>query len=87
MFEKIFADPDLRPDMIKIYPCTVVKNSELYQWYKKGKFKPYSDKKLIEILVKVKSKIIPRYCRISRLIRDIPSTKIVAGNKITNLRQ
>ncbi|MBI5023095.1 MAG: tRNA uridine(34) 5-carboxymethylaminomethyl modification radical SAM/GNAT enzyme Elp3 [Candidatus Magasanikbacteria bacterium] len=87
MFEKIFADSDLRPDMIKIYPCTVVKNSELYRWYKQGKFKPYSDKKLIEILVKVKSKIIPRYCRISRLIRDIPSTEIVAGNKITNLRQ
>ncbi|HBX15972.1 MAG: Histone acetyltransferase, ELP3 family [Candidatus Magasanikbacteria bacterium GW2011_GWC2_41_17] len=87
MFEKNFADPDLRPDMIKIYPCTVVKNSELYQWHKKGKFKPYTDKKLIEMLVKVKSKIIPRYCRISRLIRDIPSTEIVAGNKITNLRQ
>jgi elongator complex protein 3 len=87
MFEKIFSDPDLRPDMIKIYPCTVVKNSELYQWHKNGKFKPYSDKKLIEMLVKVKSKIIPRYCRISRLIRDIPSTEIIAGNLATNLRQ
>ncbi len=87
MFEKIFADPNLRPDMIKIYPCTVVKNSELYQWHKKGQFKPYADKKLIEMLVKVKSKIIPRYCRISRLIRDIPSTEIIAGNLATNLRQ
>lgn len=87
MFDKIFADSDLRPDMIKIYPCTVVKNSELYQWHKKGQFKPYSDKKLIEMLAKVKSKIIPRYCRISRLIRDIPSTEIVAGNLATNLRQ
>ena len=87
MFEKIFADPDLRPDMIKIYPCTVVINSELYRWYKKGQFKPYADKKLIAMLMKVKSKIIPRYCRISRLIRDIPSTEIIAGNLATNLRQ
>jgi elongator complex protein 3 len=29
----------------------------------------------------------PRYCRISRLIRDIPEPNIEAGNKVTNLRQ
>lgn len=87
MIKDVFADPDLKPDMIKIYPCSVVKNSELYSWHKKGLFKPYSDKKLIEMLIKVKSEIIPRYCRISRLIRDIPATEIIAGNKITNLRE
>lgn len=87
MIKQVFSDPDLKPDMIKIYPCAVVKNSELYTWHKKGLFKPYSDKKLIEMLIKVKSEIIPRYCRISRLIRDIPATEIMAGNKITNLRE
>ncbi|KKR49116.1 MAG: Histone acetyltransferase, ELP3 family [Candidatus Magasanikbacteria bacterium GW2011_GWC2_40_17] len=87
MIKDVFADPDLKPDMIKIYPCTVVKNSELYSWHKKGLFKPYPDKKLIEMLIKVKSEIIPRYCRISRLIRDIPATEITAGNKVTNLRE
>ena len=29
----------------------------------------------------------PRYCRISRLIRDIPTGDIEAGNSITNLRE
>ncbi|HPV70319.1 MAG TPA: tRNA uridine(34) 5-carboxymethylaminomethyl modification radical SAM/GNAT enzyme Elp3 [Candidatus Magasanikbacteria bacterium] len=87
MIKQIFSDPDLKPDMIKIYPCSVVKHSELYTWFKKGLFKPYADKKLIEMLIKVKSQLIPRYCRISRLIRDIPATEIIAGNKVTNLRE
>lgn len=42
---------------------------------------------MMEMLIKAKAELIPRYCRISRLIRDIPSTEIVAGNKITNLRE
>ena len=87
MITEVFADPDLKPDMIKIYPCSVVKHSELFTWYKKGLYKPYPDKKLIEMLIKIKAEIIPRYCRISRLIRDIPATDIMAGNKVTNLRE
>ena len=86
MMKEIFINPDYRPDMIKIYPCTVVKNSELYTWFKKGKYKPYSDKKLLETLITLKT-FVPRYVRISRLIRDIPSHHIEAGNKMTNLRQ
>jgi elongator complex protein 3 len=29
----------------------------------------------------------PKYCRLSRVVRDIPSQEIVAGNKSTNLRE
>ncbi|MFA5128290.1 MAG: tRNA uridine(34) 5-carboxymethylaminomethyl modification radical SAM/GNAT enzyme Elp3 [Patescibacteria group bacterium] len=86
MLAEIFDNPAYRPDMIKIYPCTVVKHSPLYKWVKSGKFKPYSDKKLIELLINFKT-IVPRYVRISRLIRDIPGHHIVAGNTMTNLRQ
>lgn len=86
MLAEIFSDPDYRPDMIKIYPCTVVKKSPLYKWIKSGKYKPYSDKQLLEVLIKFKT-IVPRYARISRLIRDIPGHHIVAGNRVTNLRQ
>jgi histone acetyltransferase (RNA polymerase elongator complex component) len=39
------------------------------------------------IINEVKDKIIPPYTRIKRLVRDIPSTEIVAGADITNLRQ
>ncbi len=86
MFEELFSNPDFQPDMLKIYPCVVVKNTEIYRWWKKGEYKPYSDEKLMELLCAIK-KIIPYYVRITRLIRDIPSTSIIAGNKISNLRQ
>ena len=86
MFKELFSNPDFQPDMLKIYPCVVVKNSRIYRWWKNGKYKPYSDKKLVELLAEIK-KIIPRYVRITRPIRDIPSTDIIAGNKVSNLRQ
>ncbi|MCX6782309.1 MAG: tRNA uridine(34) 5-carboxymethylaminomethyl modification radical SAM/GNAT enzyme Elp3 [Candidatus Magasanikbacteria bacterium] len=86
MLTKIFSNPSYRPDMIKIYPCTVVKKSPLFKWVKSGKFKPYSDKKLVELLINFKT-TVPRYVRISRLIRDIPGHHIIAGNRVTNLRQ
>ena len=31
--------------------------------------------------------VTPRYCRLTRIIRDIPSTDIVAGNKLSNFRE
>jgi elongator complex protein 3 len=86
MFKDIFSQPDFQPDLLKIYPCVVTKNSLLYRWYKQKKFKPYSDKQLKDLLIKIK-KNIPPYVRLTRLIRDIPAESIVAGNKITNLRQ
>lgn len=86
VFKKLFTNPDFQPDMLKIYPCVVTKNSQLYKWFKQGKFKAYTDKQLIDLLIKIK-KNIPPYVRISRLIRDIPDISIISGNKISNLRQ
>lgn len=86
VFKKVFSDSRWQPDMLKIYPCVVVKNSLLYRWYKLGKYKPYSDKMLENLIIKIKQKV-PPYVRINRLIRDIPGPDIVAGNVITNLRQ
>ncbi|MDP2683827.1 MAG: tRNA uridine(34) 5-carboxymethylaminomethyl modification radical SAM/GNAT enzyme Elp3 [bacterium] len=85
-FKKVFSDPGFQPDMLKIYPCVVIKSALLYQWYKKGKFKPYKGKTLANLLIKIK-KDIPPYVRINRLIRDIPGNEIVDGNLVTNLRQ
>lgn len=83
---EIFRDTAYRPDMIKIYPCVVVELAELYRWWKDGSYKPYPDEDLVAMLAEAKTSV-PRYCRISRLIRDIPSTSIVAGNAVTNLRE
>ncbi len=86
MFKEIFYDKRFLPDQIKIYPCVVVKGALLYDWWKKGKYKPYTDKQLLNLLLKIK-KITPYYIRIVRLIRDIPTVSIEAGNKVSNLRQ
>lgn len=86
MFRELFNNENFQPDILKIYPTVVVKNSELYKWWRQGKFKPYSDKQLLDLLIDIK-KYIPPYVRIMRLIRDIPAQSIIAGSKISNLRQ
>ena len=86
MFKELFSNSAFQPDLLKIYPCVVTKNSKLYQLWKQKKYKPYSAQQLINLLVKIKS-IVPRYVRIIRVIRDIPSTSIEAGSKVSNLRE
>ncbi len=85
-FQTLFSDEKFQPDFIKIYPTVVTKNSLLYRWWKQGKYKPYSDKTLLDLLLKIKLSV-PPYVRIIRLIRDIPLESIEAGNKISNLRE
>jgi len=87
MFEELFSNPDFQPDLLKIYPCAILKESDLYQWWLKGKYKPYRERQLINLLKSIKKKI-PYYCRIQRLVRDIPSYSVITGPaKISNLRQ
>ncbi|MDD4900653.1 MAG: tRNA uridine(34) 5-carboxymethylaminomethyl modification radical SAM/GNAT enzyme Elp3 [Patescibacteria group bacterium] len=86
MFKKLFTDQRFQPDQIKFYPTVVTRGSLLYRWWRAGKYRPYSDKALQNLIVECK-KAVPPYVRIIRLIRDIPKESIVAGNKITNLRQ
>jgi len=87
MFKELFSNPAFMPDALKIYPLALVKQAPLYKWYKQGKYRPYSQKQLTKLLVEIK-KYIPRWCRVERIIRDIPSTNIMAGGaKKTNLRE
>jgi len=85
-FKTIFADERYKPDMIKIYPCLVLKGTELYRWWQRGEYSPYSDQEAIELISEVKS-LVPPWIRIMRVQRDIPSNLIVAGVKHSNLRQ
>ncbi|MDO9579711.1 MAG: tRNA uridine(34) 5-carboxymethylaminomethyl modification radical SAM/GNAT enzyme Elp3 [Bacteroidales bacterium] len=85
-FEELFSNPGFQPDMLKIYPCVVTKGSKLYKLWKEKKYKPYNDKQLINLLVKMKSSV-PPYVRINRVVRDIPSWQIQAGSRISNMRQ
>lgn len=86
MFKTVFNNPDFKPDYLKIYPCVVVEESELYEWWKKGTFTPLEQEEMVELLIEIK-KIVPYYVRISRLFRDIPSFQIKAGVNLSNLRQ
>ncbi|MGI0101419.1 MAG: elongator complex protein 3 [Nitrosotalea sp.] len=85
-FKRLFSDPALKPDMLKIYPTLVLENTALYQSYKEGKFVPYSQDDMITVLTEIK-KIIPRWARIMRMQREISSDQIIAGPNLGNLRQ
>lgn len=83
-FLRLFEDAC--PDEIKIYPNQLLANAELYEYWKRGEFTPYTTEELIQLIADVKPSI-PRYCRVNRVVRDIPSTNVVEGNKRTSLRQ
>ncbi|MDH3943669.1 MAG: tRNA uridine(34) 5-carboxymethylaminomethyl modification radical SAM/GNAT enzyme Elp3 [Anaerolineae bacterium] len=82
-FARLWAD--FCPDEIKIYPNQLLENAELYLFWQRGEFHPYSTEELVDLLVDIKP-TIPRYCRVNRVVRDIPSTNVVEGNKRTSLR-
>ncbi|HEX9817803.1 MAG TPA: tRNA uridine(34) 5-carboxymethylaminomethyl modification radical SAM/GNAT enzyme Elp3 [Patescibacteria group bacterium] len=85
-FELLFSDPDFAPDELKIYPCSLVASAELMKYYREGKWQPYSQAELLDVLSHVLLNTAS-FCRLTRVIRDIPSPDIVVGNKKTNFRQ
>ncbi len=86
LFDNLFSDPNYRPDLLKIYPCLVIKGTELYNWWREGKYQPYDLDRLIDLIANVKRNL-PPYVRIQRIMRDIPAQLIEAGCKKSNLRQ
>jgi elongator complex protein 3 len=85
-YERIFDDPAYRPDELKLYPTSLVETAELMEKFHDGTWRPYATEDLTRLLEECLLRT-PPYCRLSRVIRDIPSSDIVEGNKTTNLRQ
>jgi len=85
-YARLFADPAFRPDELKIYPCSLIESAELMDNYRRGEWQPYTHDELLDVLVGCLERT-PEYCRLTRIIRDIPSQDIVVGNKLTNFRQ
>lgn len=85
-FKQLFENPNLRPDMLKIYPTLVIPGTELYELWKKGEFEPYREEEAAWVIARGKQ-FVPRYCRIMRVDRDIPSFKIADGVTKLNLRE
>ena len=77
---KLFSDDNFRPDGLKLYPTMVIEGTELEKWYQEGRYQPYDFETMVDLLVEIKS-LVPKYVRISRVLRDIPSHFIAAGCK------
>jgi elongator complex protein 3 len=86
MFKELFSDQKFMPDALKIYPCMVLKGTKLYKEWKKKRYNPLTTGEAIKIIIAAK-KYIPKFCRVMRIQRDIPSKVTEAGVDITNLRQ
>ena len=85
-FGRLWSDPAIRPDELKLYPCMLVPNAELHDYWLRGEYVPYTEEQVVDVLAACKAQV-PRYVRLNRVIRDFPTTNIVAGNKKANLRQ
>lgn len=86
MLREVFETGAYMPDQIKIYPCSVLPNTALERQWRAGTYTPYDDDTLTDLVGRMHA-LIPEWCRVSRVVRDIPATSILAGAKITNLRQ
>ena len=75
---RLWEDPDFRPDGLKIYPTMVVEGTELDRWYREKIFQPYDNEVMIDLIADIKAGV-PQYVRISRVLRDIPARFIMGG--------
>ena len=78
--QRLFDDDQFRPDGLKLYPTMVVVGTELERWYRENRYQPYEVSTMVNLMVAIKS-IVPKYVRISRVLRDIPAKFITAGCK------
>jgi len=86
MIKKIFSDERFKPDQIKIYPCQVIKGAELEKLFYEGKYKPYTEEETKKLIIDI-LKIVPSYCRVMRIMREIPPEYMTAGLKRIDLRK
>ena len=89
MFDFVYDSPHIQPDQIKVYPCEVTPYTVIQQWYKTRKYIPYAETNPRDIIDVVKYSMVkcPPWIRLPRVVRDIPTSYIQAGNMNPNLRQ
>jgi len=86
LWQEAPAGLGLCPDEIKIYPTQLLRGTDLFEFWRRGEYTPYTTEELIGLIADIKP-TIPEYCRVNRVIRDIPSPHVVEGNRRTSLRQ
>jgi elongator complex protein 3 len=85
-FARLFADPALRPDELKLYPCLLVESAPLAALHARGQWRPYDDDTLTGLVADCLA-ATPRWCRLSRVVRDFSAHDIAAGTRTANLRE
>jgi elongator complex protein 3 len=83
---RLFSDEALRPDMMKLYPTTVVRGTALARMWEAGLYRPYDLETVVDLIAEMKLSV-PPWHRIMRIQREIPEQDIVAGSKAGNLRE
>ncbi len=86
MFGEVLYDSELQIDQWKIYPCETTPWTVIKKWADEGKYVPYSDGELVELLIWVKQRVHP-WIRLNRVVRDIPTQYILGGLDNGNLRE
>lgn len=86
MFKKLFSSDNFKPDQLKIYPCQVIKGAELEKHYLNRKYKPYTEHETRKLIIKFLH-LTPRYCRVMRVMREIPPDYLVAGTTRIDIRK
>lgn len=86
LFETVFQNEEFKPDMIKIYPCLVIKGTPLYDLWKNNEYEPLNSSQATRFLISALSSI-PEWIRIQRIQRDVPAQFIDGGVTKSNLRQ
>ena len=84
-FKKLWSK-EYSPDELKIYPTSIIRNTVLEKYFNEGKYTPYTHDELLKLFTEILP-LTPRYNRLTRIVRDIPSNEILAGNKSSNFRQ
>ena len=85
-YARLFSDPWIRPDELKLYPCSLIPHTELMRHYEAGRWRPYDRDELLDLLVRIMP-MTPEYCRLSRVIRDIPADSMHTDSHGTNFRE
>jgi len=84
--KQLFENQNFRPDMLKLYPCMVLRGTKLFIDWQEGRYKPLTTEQASRLIIDFK-KHVPEYVRIMRVQRDIPTKMIEDGVDRTNLRQ
>ena len=85
-YRRLFDDRDFRPDELKLYPCLLVASAALAAHHARGEWHPYGDETLVELLAGC-IEATPRWCRLTRVVRDFSAHDVAAGTHTANLRE